>query len=509
MRTVVSFRELNALLSHVQRETRRVRNEFADISGAFNVILESPHFVGRTKDAIDDVVRNMHLPIIVGIYESYRLFMRHLERAVDSLSISLHETDERGVIDDDGLAEFERSLSDFSQAKYDFDQDFQRIYQNIDEYLQLSMPGDIGYNNSRDELANLLSNRREALHTFSYDMSELEDLYSQTKSQMTRLSNTVNLSFTDSSRLAISRQTDFRSFINELHGREVLEQEERIQALLHQWAGQDPAVVFVELARPLSEEAQIAWVRWTGSTQMLTPEEREMLGQRQAGSGVARALGGVMVVVVTGGKSILFKIAGAVLGGYSIVSGGFDVAEGVQNMWLGSRDDVTTYAVNPLLDIVYDGNRELYNNVNMFAGMMNWITISTAQFMPDQPQQVPPPKPLNIDNVADQLTRSQSRNIKKLNNIIDKNLTKTDFSGTLRDLQGNPVPKTSGGFWDHKTEMVQSHSALQGIVKGLEGSLQNPGLSLEARNYIQAELNRANFYLIKIENLFRPFGGVQ
>jgi hypothetical protein len=180
-------------------------------------------------------------------------------------------------------------------------------------------------------------------------------------------------------------------------------------------------------------------------------------------------------------------------------------------MWLGSRDDVMRYATNPVLDTVFNGNRELYQNVNMFVNMTNWTMLMTLPMMPSQaqPEQMPPPRPLNIDNRADQLTRAQSRNIKKLNNVIDSNLTEMDFSGTLRDLQGNPVPNPAGGFWDHRTEMVQSYRALQGILRGLEGSLQNPTLSLEARNFIQAEINRANFYLNKIEELFRPFGGVQ
>ena len=72
-----------------------------------------------------------------------------------------------------------------------------------------------------------------------------------------------------------------------------------------------------------------------------------------------------------------------------------------------------------------------------------------------------PPLPENSENMMDQLTRSQRRHVEALDNVITYNLTEGDFSGTLRDLQGNPVPKPGGGYYDHRTEMVQSHIALK------------------------------------------------
>jgi len=70
-------------------------------------------------------------------------------------------------------------------------------------------------------------------------------------------------------------------------------------------------------------------------------------------------------------------------------------------------------------------------------------------------------------------------------------LTTHDFSGTLRDLQGNPVVRPGGGFFDHKTEMIQSFDALHGIKRGLEGSLRNPNIDVATREFLQRELNRA------------------
>jgi hypothetical protein len=117
--------------------------------------------------------------------------------------------------------------------------------------------------------------------------------------------------------------------------------------------------------------------------------------------------------------------------------------------------------------------------------------------------------PEGAGNVMNQLTHAQQGNVTTLGNVIKNNLKSTDFSGALRDLQGNPVPKPGGGFWDHKTEMVQSYKALQGVQRGLQGSLNNPNLDPAVRTFLQDELNKANSYIDMIDDLFRPFGGVR
>jgi hypothetical protein len=113
------------------------------------------------------------------------------------------------------------------------------------------------------------------------------------------------------------------------------------------------------------------------------------------------------------------------------------------------------------------------------------------------------------DEYLDELSRSQKRNVEKLNNTINNNLKEHDFSGTLRDLEGDPVPKSGGGYWDHKTEMIQSYDALNSIKRGLEGSLKNPKLDAATREFLQGELDKTNSYIKKIEELFKPFGGVE
>jgi hypothetical protein len=109
--------------------------------------------------------------------------------------------------------------------------------------------------------------------------------------------------------------------------------------------------------------------------------------------------------------------------------------------------------------------------------------------------------------VTSLLTRAQTRNLWKLDNIITNNLKETDFSGALRDLQGNPV-EINGRVYDHLTEMKQSYIALQGIKDGLQGSLRNPNLNPEVRQVLSDALQKTNYYINKINELFMPHGGI-
>ena len=106
------------------------------------------------------------------------------------------------------------------------------------------------------------------------------------------------------------------------------------------------------------------------------------------------------------------------------------------------------------------------------------------------------------------LTDAQKSRLNSLDNTINDHLTDSDFSGTLRDLQGDPVPNGKGGYFDHAGEMRDSYRSLQKIRDGLEGSLKNPNLSDVDRALLQEGLDKANSYIKRIEELFEPYGGI-
>lgn len=108
------------------------------------------------------------------------------------------------------------------------------------------------------------------------------------------------------------------------------------------------------------------------------------------------------------------------------------------------------------------------------------------------------------------LTANQKRILVKIQNVIDHNLTETDFNGTLRDLLEDPVfNKEKGNYFNHLQEMLQSYSALTKLVRRLMGCLKNPNLSDDGRRILQEGLYIANEYITRMQELFDLFGGIE
>ena len=99
------------------------------------------------------------------------------------------------------------------------------------------------------------------------------------------------------------------------------------------------------------------------------------------------------------------------------------------------------------------------------------------------------------------LTDAQRATLNRLNNIVSNHLTEQDFSGALRDIQGDPVPRPGGGYFDHLDEVKNSLRGLYSVEKSLQGSLTNPNLDPAARAALESGLNKAQLYIGKINEL--------
>ena len=99
------------------------------------------------------------------------------------------------------------------------------------------------------------------------------------------------------------------------------------------------------------------------------------------------------------------------------------------------------------------------------------------------------------------LTDSQKVTINRLNNIINDHLTEQDLSGVLRDIEGNPVPKPNGGYWNHLDEVQSALKGLNAVQRSLQGSLRNPNLNVATRAELQNALNRAQGYISKVNGI--------
>jgi hypothetical protein len=63
----------------------------------------------------------------------------------------------------------------------------------------------------------------------------------------------------------------------------------------------------------------------------------------------------------------------------------------------------------------------------------------------------------------------------------------------------------------HRTWTYLTHAYLGSIRarRTLMGSLQNPNLDLDVRLFLQEKLDWIDSYILRIENLFAPYGGIR
>ncbi|GAB2932809.1 hypothetical protein GCM10011328_34940 [Hafnia psychrotolerans] len=113
-----------------------------------------------------------------------------------------------------------------------------------------------------------------------------------------------------------------------------------------------------------------------------------------------------------------------------------------------------------------------------------------------------PPPPENdpkqqSEKPAENLNQKQESAIKKIDNTIKNALKDHDITGTLKDMDGNPVPKEDGGYWDHMQEMQNTLRGLRNHADTLK-NVNNP----EA----QAAYGRATDAINKIESALKGHG---
>ena len=117
-------------------------------------------------------------------------------------------------------------------------------------------------------------------------------------------------------------------------------------------------------------------------------------------------------------------------------------------------------------------------------------------------------KKVYSDFDKEKLTRSQQKAVESSAYIIQDHLQESDLSGALRDLQGNPVTKANGDYWNHEQEVREAYAGLVRARNSLEGSLKNPNLDSETRIFLEKQLNNILAYQQKVEDIFAEFRGI-
>jgi filamentous hemagglutinin len=79
------------------------------------------------------------------------------------------------------------------------------------------------------------------------------------------------------------------------------------------------------------------------------------------------------------------------------------------------------------------------------------------------------------------LTQSEQAARRKIANIDSGHLKPHDYTGTLRDMVGNPVPKKTGCYWDHALDMNNSLQGLRKHVNTLRNSTDPAAVAARAK----------------------------
>ncbi|WP_436877097.1 hemagglutinin repeat-containing protein [Siccibacter turicensis] len=115
-----------------------------------------------------------------------------------------------------------------------------------------------------------------------------------------------------------------------------------------------------------------------------------------------------------------------------------------------------------------------------------------------------PPPPENDSNLqnskaAQKLNQKQESSIKKIDNLIKNSIKDHDITGTLKDMDSNPIikPDGSGKYWNHMKEMQDTLNGLRNHANTLK-NVNNP----EA----QAAYGRATDAINKLESAIKGHG---
>nr|WP_162287095.1 polymorphic toxin type 28 domain-containing protein [Pantoea stewartii] len=115
-----------------------------------------------------------------------------------------------------------------------------------------------------------------------------------------------------------------------------------------------------------------------------------------------------------------------------------------------------------------------------------------------------PPPPENDPNQqsnkpVQKLNQKQESSIKKIDNLIKNSVKDHDITGTLKDMDGNPIikPDGSGKYWNYMKEMQDTLNGLRNHANTLK-NVNNP----EA----QAAYGRATDAINKLESAIKGYG---
>ena len=366
----ISFEELTTALTLVQSGRMRIQEEIRTATVSMNGVRESEAFTGLTKQGIDLVISNQHIPILKGVEECYRLYEQDMRAMMAKAREHMNETDDNAVITQGALEVFRDELNKYHEYKEDFDNEAEMIYNSVSDYLDIGMPSSGSYHVSHSILRNKINTSIERINTFSFDWSETIEFKNKLDQEITRLDNVVNRPFDSLARVEVASKIEFRNAMIDRIGTREEEMIAKATELFQLWQTMTPREAFMSMSNPPSEEEMTAWYMFVDTFyDSWTPEQRQFMGGNQIFRGAGQILIGFGAIAMTKGAAKPFVLASWASGGASIIFGASNIFEGAHNLLLAWEWDTETQAFNPIRDTVFGGNQDVYDSANFWVSM--------------------------------------------------------------------------------------------------------------------------------------------
>lgn len=333
---VIKYTDINNLLWEYKSKLEGLISKLETCERSINQFIQSDQFIGETATAAKNYLYDVHITMISCLKVATQNMLDDI--AYHKACYNEIDGSTNFRLDEEAIREFRTKLATNSADTESYAQSVQQAVSNISDISDVNTPGTNGIIELHEQLDQELLNFIETIQT-------------QESTTVTIIENTVDL-MVDSiknclgkigtSKTAITTYTS-NSFYTDI--------DVYTLAYLSEYFYQQHTV---------NQETYDAI--WDVEQQLKdAAEEREV-------QGVIKAIGGIVLVVVgaaciaasLGAATPAVVAAGTMIGSGTTVFGITDTAEGAQDVYYGSINDLDSTAVNQLKEVVFQGNEETY-----------------------------------------------------------------------------------------------------------------------------------------------------
>lgn len=333
---VIKYTDINNLLWEYKSKLEGLISKLETCERSINQFIQSDQFIGETATAAKNYLYDVHITMISCLKVATQNMLDDI--AYHKACYNEIDGSTNFRLDEEAIREFRTKLATNSADTESYAQSVQQAVSNISDISGVNTPGTNGIIELHEQLDQELLNFIETIQT-------------QESTTVTIIENTVDL-MVDSiknclgkigtSKTAITTYTS-NSFYTDI--------DVYTLAYLSEYFYQQHTV---------NQETYDAI--WDVEQQLKdAAEEREV-------QGVIKAIGGIVLVVVgvaciaasLGAATPAVVATGTMIGSGTTVFGITDTAEGAQDVYYGSINDLDSTAVNQLKEVVFQGNEEAY-----------------------------------------------------------------------------------------------------------------------------------------------------